>query len=43
MTLKDPIMDQVNQAVQKLKHATNFMQFLGQHALITPEDMQTMF
>lgn len=39
--LKDPIIDQVNQAVQKLTHATNFMQFLGQHALIVQEDVQS--
>ncbi|KAK3141747.1 hypothetical protein QOZ80_4BG0337840 [Eleusine coracana subsp. coracana] len=39
--LKDPIIDQVNHAVQKLTHATNFMQFLGQHALISQEDAQS--
>ncbi|GJN02004.1 hypothetical protein PR202_ga19314 [Eleusine coracana subsp. coracana] len=39
--LKDPIIDQVNHAVQKLTHATSFMQFLGQHALISQEDAQS--
>ena len=34
-------MDQVNHAVQKLTHATNFMQFLGQHSLIVQEDAQS--
>ncbi|PWZ44573.1 hypothetical protein Zm00014a_021804 [Zea mays] len=41
VTLKDPIIDQVNHAVQKLTHATNFMQFLGQHSLIVQEDAQS--
>uniref|UniRef100_A0A453CLC7 SPX domain-containing protein n=1 Tax=Aegilops tauschii subsp. strangulata TaxID=200361 RepID=A0A453CLC7_AEGTS len=34
----DPIIDQVNHAVQKLTHATSFMQYLGQHALIVQDD-----
>ncbi|XP_047062725.1 SPX domain-containing membrane protein OsI_17046-like isoform X1 [Lolium rigidum] len=38
VVLKDPIIDQVNNAVQKLTHATNFMQYLGQHALIVQDD-----
>uniref|UniRef100_A0A0E0PCY3 SPX domain-containing protein n=1 Tax=Oryza rufipogon TaxID=4529 RepID=A0A0E0PCY3_ORYRU len=41
VTLKDPIIDQVNHAVQKLTHATSFLQFLGQHALIIQEDVQS--
>ncbi|CAN6240560.1 unnamed protein product [Urochloa humidicola] len=41
VTLKDPIIDQVNHAVHKLTHATNFMQFLGQHSLIVQEDAQS--
>ncbi|CAD6262631.1 unnamed protein product [Miscanthus lutarioriparius] len=41
VTLKDPIIDQVNHAVQKLMHATNFMQFLGQHSLIVQENAQS--
>ncbi|KAM3369155.1 hypothetical protein ACQJBY_017207 [Aegilops geniculata] len=38
VVLKDPIIDQVNHAVQKLTHATNFMQYLGQYALIVQDD-----
>jgi len=41
VVLKDPIIDQVNNAVQKLTHATNFMQYLGQHALIVQDDSQS--
>ncbi|KAL5215312.1 hypothetical protein ABZP36_004464 [Zizania latifolia] len=41
VTLKDPIIEQVNHAVQKLTHATSFLQFLGQHALIVQEDSQS--
>ncbi|KAL5212975.1 hypothetical protein ABZP36_023822 [Zizania latifolia] len=40
-TLKDPIIEQINHSVQKLTHATNLLQFIGQHALIVPEDMQS--
>ncbi|XP_062222448.1 SPX domain-containing membrane protein OsI_08463-like [Phragmites australis] len=39
--LKDPVIEQINHSVQKLTHSTNFLQFLGQHALILPEDMQS--
>ncbi|XP_006647682.1 SPX domain-containing membrane protein OsI_08463 [Oryza brachyantha] len=41
ITLKDPIIEQINHSVQKLTHATNLLQFIGQHALIIPEDMQS--
>ncbi|KAJ1280529.1 hypothetical protein BS78_04G240200 [Paspalum vaginatum] len=41
ITLKDPVIEQINHSVQKLTHSTNFLQFLGQHALIVPEDMQS--
>uniref|UniRef100_A0A0D9VJH5 SPX domain-containing protein n=1 Tax=Leersia perrieri TaxID=77586 RepID=A0A0D9VJH5_9ORYZ len=40
ITLKDPIIEQINHSVQKLTHATNLLQFIGQHALIIPDDMQ---
>ncbi|KAF7079803.1 hypothetical protein CFC21_083985 [Triticum aestivum] len=40
ITLKDPIIEQINNSVQKLTHSTTFLQFLGQHALIIPEDVQ---
>lgn len=39
--LKDPVIEQINHSVQKLTHSTSFLQFLGQHALIVPEDMQS--
>ncbi|KAJ8511807.1 hypothetical protein OPV22_002241 [Ensete ventricosum] len=39
--LKDPVIDQINASVDKLTHSTNFLQFLGQHALILQEDMPT--
>jgi hypothetical protein len=39
--IQDPVIDEINHAVQKLTHATNFMQFLGQHALIAQEDAQS--
>lgn len=41
ITLKDPVIEQINHSVQKLTHSTNFLQFLGQHALIVPEDVQS--
>uniref|UniRef100_A0A0E0GBC3 SPX domain-containing protein n=1 Tax=Oryza nivara TaxID=4536 RepID=A0A0E0GBC3_ORYNI len=41
ITLKDPIIEQINHSVQKLTHATNLLQFIGQHALIIPEDMHS--
>ncbi|KAJ0974577.1 hypothetical protein J5N97_016542 [Dioscorea zingiberensis] len=36
--LKDPVIDLINASVDKLTHATSFLQFLGQHALIVQED-----
>ncbi|CAN6274939.1 unnamed protein product [Urochloa humidicola] len=41
ITVKDPVIEQINHSVQKLTHSTNFLQFLGQHALIVPDDMQS--
>ncbi|KAF8765379.1 hypothetical protein HU200_008523 [Digitaria exilis] len=41
ITIKDPVIEQINHSVQKLTHSTNFLQFLGQHALIVPGDMQS--
>ncbi|CAL9204275.1 unnamed protein product [Musa hybrid cultivar] len=40
--LKDPVIDQINASVDKLTHSTNFLQFLGQHALILQEDIPTI-
>ena len=39
--MQDPVIEQINHSVQKLTHSTNFMQFLGQHALIVAEDMHS--
>jgi hypothetical protein len=39
--VQDPVIEQINQSVQKLTHSTNFLHFLGQHALIVPEDLQS--
>ncbi|XP_047082293.1 SPX domain-containing membrane protein OsI_08463 isoform X2 [Lolium rigidum] len=41
ITLKDPVIEQINHSVQKLTNSTTFLKFLGQHALIVPEDVQT--
>uniref|UniRef100_A0A1D1YW11 SPX domain-containing membrane protein Os04g0573000 n=2 Tax=Anthurium amnicola TaxID=1678845 RepID=A0A1D1YW11_9ARAE len=37
--LKDPIIDSIQAAVDKLTHSTNLIQFLGQHALIIQEEI----
>ena len=39
--MQDPVIEQINHSVQKLTHSTTFLKFLGQHALIVPEDVQT--
>ncbi|XP_008812458.2 LOW QUALITY PROTEIN: SPX domain-containing membrane protein OsI_21475-like [Phoenix dactylifera] len=36
---KDPIVDLIQASVDKLTRSTNFLQFLGQHALIIQEDI----
>ncbi|KAF3340177.1 hypothetical protein FCM35_KLT15948 [Carex littledalei] len=36
--VKDPVIEQINASVSKLTHSTNFLEFLGHHALIVPED-----
>lgn len=41
LILKDPVIEQINHSVQRLTHSTSFLQFLGQHALIVAEDMQS--
>nr|CAD1830226.1 unnamed protein product [Ananas comosus var. bracteatus] len=38
-TPKDPIIDVINASVDKLTRSTNFLRFLGQHALITQEEV----
>ncbi|GAA0159023.1 hypothetical protein LIER_15907 [Lithospermum erythrorhizon] len=37
--LEDPVVHSINAAVDRLTHSTNFLHFLGQHALITQEDL----
>ncbi|MQM11490.1 hypothetical protein Taro_044398, partial [Colocasia esculenta] len=39
--LKDPIIDSIQAAIDKLTHSTNLIQFLGQHALILQEEIPT--
>lgn len=36
---QDPVIDSVKAAVDRLTHSTNFLQFLGQHALIMQEEL----
>ncbi|KXG19185.1 hypothetical protein SORBI_3010G019000 [Sorghum bicolor] len=36
--LKDPIIDMINSSVDKLTRSTNFLRFLGQHAMIADEE-----
>ncbi|KAJ4775244.1 SPX domain-containing membrane protein [Rhynchospora pubera] len=36
---KDPIIDQINASVDKLTRSTNFLEFLGQRALIIEEEL----
>ncbi|CAL9183878.1 unnamed protein product, partial [Musa hybrid cultivar] len=37
-TLTDPVIHLIHASVHKLTHSTNFLQYLGQHALIVQED-----
>jgi hypothetical protein len=39
--VQDPVIEQINNSVQKLTNSTTFLKFLGQHALIVPEDVHT--
>ncbi|XP_039138289.1 SPX domain-containing membrane protein OsI_21475-like [Dioscorea cayenensis subsp. rotundata] len=41
LALKDPVIDLINSSVDKLTHSTNFLEFLGQGALIIQEDTPT--
>ncbi|KAL3619339.1 hypothetical protein CASFOL_036909 [Castilleja foliolosa] len=38
LSLQDPVVDSINSAVDRLTHSTNFLHFLGQHALIMHEE-----
>lgn len=37
--LKDPILDSIKEAVDRLSNSTNFLQFLGRHAFIMQEEL----
>lgn len=39
VALKDPVIELINASVDKLTHSTNFLQYLGQHALIVQDDV----
>ncbi|XP_022882093.1 SPX domain-containing membrane protein At4g22990-like isoform X1 [Olea europaea var. sylvestris] len=41
LPLQDPVVDSIRSAVDKLTHSTNFLNFLGQHALIMQEELPT--
>lgn len=36
--MQDPVIDSIKAAVDRLTHSTNFLQFLGQHALIMHQE-----
>ncbi|XP_062026463.1 SPX domain-containing membrane protein At4g22990-like [Rosa rugosa] len=38
LPLQDPVIDSIKAAVDRLTHSTNFLSFLGQHALILQEE-----
>ncbi|KAK9079689.1 hypothetical protein SSX86_001362 [Deinandra increscens subsp. villosa] len=39
--LQDPVVDAIRAAVDRLSHSTNFLTYLGQHALIIHEELPT--
>ncbi|KAI3468810.1 hypothetical protein Pfo_025473 [Paulownia fortunei] len=39
LPLQDPVVDSLKSAVDRLTHSTNFLDFLGQHALIMHEEL----
>ncbi|KAJ6714539.1 INNER MEMBRANE TRANSPORT PROTEIN YAJR [Salix viminalis] len=41
LPLQDPVVDSMKAAVDRLTHSTNFLVFLGQHALIMQEELPT--
>ncbi|XP_027357723.1 SPX domain-containing membrane protein At4g22990-like isoform X4 [Abrus precatorius] len=41
LPLQDPVVDSINAAVDRLTNSTNFLNFLGQHALIMQEELPT--
>ncbi|KAL6322591.1 hypothetical protein AAG906_009905 [Vitis piasezkii] len=40
-SLTDPVIDSINAAVDRLTNSTNFLHFLGKHALIMQEELPT--
>ncbi|KAM3322864.1 SPX domain-containing membrane protein isoform X1 [Capsicum chacoense] len=41
LALQDPIIGSINQAVDRLTNSTDFLHYLGKHALILPEELPT--
>ncbi|PIN16230.1 putative transporter/transmembrane protein [Handroanthus impetiginosus] len=41
LSLPDPIIESINAAVDRLNNSTNFLQYLGKHALILEEEFAT--
>lgn len=39
LPLQDPVVDSLQSAVDRLNHSTNFLNFIGQHALIMHEEL----
>lgn len=39
MILQEPVVDSLKSAVDRLTHSTNFLEFLGQHALIMHDEL----
>lgn len=41
LPLQEPVIDTIKAAVDRLSHSTNFLTFMGQHALIMQEELPT--
>ncbi|KAL1827231.1 hypothetical protein DCAR_0206382 [Daucus carota subsp. sativus] len=41
LSLQDPVVDLMKAAADRLNHSTNFLEYLGQHALIMQEELPT--
>lgn len=39
--MQDPIIEAINQAVDRLTNSTDFLHYLGKHALISPQELPT--
>ncbi|XP_073042930.1 SPX domain-containing membrane protein At4g22990-like isoform X1 [Primulina eburnea] len=42
LLLQDPVVDLIKSAIDRLAHSTNFLNFLGQHALIMQEELPSL-